>query len=146
MKTKRFFLFLLFAAGLLMTGCTEKVIMPGGAQVVKLDYDVRASQWELYGDCFRATLDVRDITSSVVARGKVDVSRCYRGELDGQDVLTPLPYIRTEMTEVDGNDYIFTTFIDYEWYKGTVNIYVTTSDLFTEYNPGDMSFRVYVTK
>lgn len=145
MKTKRFFLFLLFAAGLLMTGCTEKVIVPG-AQVVKLDYDVRASQWELFGDCFRAVLDVPDITSSVLASGQVDVSRCYPGENNGLDIWTPLPYIRTEMTNENGQDYIYTTFIDYEWTKGTVSIFVTTSDLFVDYNPGDMSFRVFVTK
>ena len=144
MKTKRFFLFLLFAAGLLMTGCTGKVVV-SGAQVIKLDYDVRANQWVLLDDCFRATLDVPDITSSVLANGKVDVSRCYPGDNDGPDVWTPLPCIRTAV-DVENGGGIFTTCIDYEWTKKTVNIFVTTSDLFTDYNPGDMSFRVYITK
>jgi len=145
MKTKRFFLFL-FAAGLLLTGCTEKVFVPS-TNTIKLDYDIRASQWQLDGDAFRVVLDAPDITSNVVAHGNVQVSRCYPGENHGIDIWTPLPFMRTEVTEgTDGKDFYYTTFIDYEWTQGSVSIYVTTSDLYTGVAPGDMSFRVFVTQ
>ena len=145
MKTKRFFLFL-FAAGLLLTSCTEKVFMPA-QEAIKLDYTVYASQWELFGDCYRATLDARDITNDVVAHGNVQVSRCYPGENNGVDIWTPLPYIRTEVWQnPDGSEYYYTTFIDYEWTAGTVWVYVTTSDLYTAEVPGDMEFRVFITQ
>ena len=61
------------------------------------------------------------------------------------DIWTPLPCIRTDVTTgSDGGDYYYTTFIDYEWTVGTVNIFVTTSDLYTGDRPGDMSFRVFI--
>lgn len=145
MKTKRFFL-LLFAAGLMLTGCVQRVVVPG-SNVVKLDYDVYSSQWQEFGDCYRAVLDVPDITQSVLERGNVTVSRCYPRENQGKDVWTPLPCIRTEVTEAEGGgDYFFTTFVDYEWTLGTVSIFVTTTDLFTGEVPPDMFFRVFVTK
>ena len=143
MKTKIIFLFLL-AAILSLTGCTEKVFVPAD-NVVTYDYDVRSNQWQLWGDSFMATLDVRDITRYVVTNGNVTVSRCYPGENNGVDIWTPLPCIRTDVTTgSDGGDYYYTTFIDYEWTVGTVNIFVTTSDLYTGDRPGDMSFRVFI--
>ena len=146
MKTKRFLLFL-FAAGLMLTGCVEKVYVPSGSDVVKLDYDVRSSQWQVFGDSYRVVLDAPDITPRVVSRGDVKVSRIYPRENNGTDILTPLPCIRTEVIEgTGGSDYFYTTFIDYEWTTGTVSIFVSTSDLDTSVVPGDMAFRVFVTK
>lgn len=145
MKMKKILLFL-FSAGLLLTACTEQVLAPG-TDVVYYDYDVYSSQWQLWGDSYRAVLDVPDITRYVVTNGKVEVSRCYPGENNGIDIWTPLPCIRTEVTDAaDGGDYYYTTFIDYEWTERTVSIYVTTSDLFTGDRPGDMSFRVFITQ
>ena len=145
MKTKNIFLFLL-AASLTLTSCTEKVFVPTD-NVVFYDYDVYSSQWKLWGDSFMATLDAPDITRYVVTNGNVQVSRCYPGDNNGVDVWTPLPCIRTEVTTgSDGGDYYYTTFIDYEWTEGTVNIFVTTSDLYTGDRPGDMSFRVFISK
>ena len=145
MKAKRFLLFL-FAAGLLLTGCTEKVYVPT-ADTTKLDYEVRASQWRLEGDSYRVVLDAPDITSTVVAHGNVQVSRCFPGENHGIDIWTPLPFMRTEMeTNANGQNYYYTTFIDYEWTKGSVSVYATASDLYTGYAPGDMYFRVFVTQ
>ena len=144
MKTKRLFLFL-FAAGLFLTSCSNDVLVTN--QVLTYDYDVRSNQWQLFGDCYRAVLDVPDITRRVVANGNVQVSRCYPGENNGYDIWTPLPCIRTEVTEgADGGDYYYTTFIDYEWTVGTVSIYVTASDLYTGDRPNDMSFRVFISQ
>ncbi len=152
MKMKKILLFL-FAAGLLLTACTEQVLAPG-TDVVYYDYDVYSSQWQLWGDSYRAVLDVPDITRYVVTNGKVEVSRCYPGENNGIDIWTPLPCIRTEAyspyayTDGPGDEevYYYTTFIDYEWTERTVSIYVTTSDLYTGDLPGDMHFRVFITQ
>lgn len=145
MRTQKF-LFFLLAASLFFAGCTEKIMMPG-TEVTYLDYDVRSSQWQLWGDTYRAVLDVPDITRYVVSNGNVQVSRCYPGENNGVDIWTPLPCIRTEVTTgSDGGDYYYTTFIDYEWTVGTVSIYVTESDLYTGDRPVDMSFRVFISQ
>lgn len=131
----------------MLTGCVEKVYVPSGSDVVKLDYDVRSSQWQVFGDSYRVVLDAPDITPRVVSRGDVKVSRIYPRENKGTDILTPLPCIRTEVIEgTGGSDYFYTTFIDYEWTTGTVSIFVSTSDLDTSVVPGDMAFRVFVTK
>ena len=85
------------------------------------------------------------ITRQIVRNGNVQVSRCYMGYTEDEDVWTPLPAMRVEVTEgIDGGDYYFTTYTDYEWSAGTVNIFVTTSDLYTEDSPGDMTFRVFI--
>ncbi len=145
MKAKRFFL-LLFAAGTMLTGCVNKVVVPG-SQAVKLDYDVHSSQWKLNDGYYSATLDVPDITTSVVNHGKVDVARRYPGEGEGgRDVWTPLPSMHTDVEVVDGADVYFTTFVDYEWTERTVNVFVTASDLYTGHVPPTMHFRVFVTK
>ena len=138
-------LFIALAAGLLLTGCTKEYYVPS-TPMIKYDYDVRSSQWQLYGDCYCATLDVPAITRSVVTNGNVQVSRCYPGDNNGVDVWTPLPMMRVEVTDGAGGDYYYTTFIDYEWTVGTVNIFVTMSDLYTGDVPGDMSFRVFITE
>ena len=145
MKAKRFFL-LLRAAGMTLTSCVNKVVVPS-SQAVKLDYDVHSSQWQLNDGYYRATLDVPDITTSVVNHGKVDVARRYPGEgRGGSDVWTPLPCMQTEMEVVNGVDVYFTTFVDYEWSERTVDIFVTASDLYTGNVPPTMHFRVFVTR
>lgn len=136
-------LFLVLAAGILLAGCTKEYIMQG-TQMTMFDYDVRSSQWQLWDGYYCATLDVPDITSRIVRNGNVQVSRCYPGATESEDVWTPLPAIRVEVTEGTDGDFYFTTYTDYEWSLGTVNIFVTTSDLYTEDRPGDMTFRVII--
>ena len=145
MKTIKTLLFVL-AAGILFAGCSDDIYVRG-TEMTMYDYDVRSSQWQLWGDAYCASLDVAAITRDVVMNGNVQVSRCYPGDRYGDDVWTPLPAMRVEAVEGnDGGDYFFTTYTDYEWTTGTVNIFVTTSDLYTEDVPGDMSFRVYITR
>ncbi len=138
--------FILLAAGLLLASCSEDVYMQG-TDMTMYDYDVRSSQWQLWGDSWCASLEVPAITQSVLRNGNVQVSRRYPGNMHEDDVWTPLPSMRVEVTEgSDGGDFYYTTFIDYEWTVHTVNIFVTTSDLYTEEVPGDMSFRVIITQ
>lgn len=116
-----------------------------GTEMTYFDYDVRDSQWQLWDGYYCATLDVPAITRQIVRNGNVQVSRCYMGYTEDEDVWTPLPAMRVEVTEgIDGGDYYFTTYTDYEWSAGTVNIFVTTSDLYTADSPGDMTFRVFI--
>ena len=138
--------FILLAAGLLLASCSEDVYMEG-TDMTMYDYDVRSSQWQLWGDSWCASLEVPAITQSVLRNGNVQVSRRYPGNMHEDDVWTPLPSMRVEVTEgSDGGDFYYTTFTDYEWTVRTVNIFVTTSDLYTEEVPGDMSFRVIITQ
>ena len=136
----------LLLAGLLLASCSRDVYMQG-MDMTMYDYDVRSSQWQLWGDSWCASLEVPAITQSVLRNGNVQVSRRYPGNMHEDDVWTPLPSMRVEVTEgSDGGDFYYTTFTDYEWTVRTVNIFVTTSDLYTEEVPGDMSFRVIVTQ
>lgn len=133
-------------AGLFFSGCTKEVFVADN-EPIKLDYTVYSSEWEPFGDCYRAVLDAPDITRSVVAHGNVQVSRCYPGENYGADIWTPLPCIRTYVTVDDyGYDFYYTTFVDYEWTTGTVSIYVTTTDLYTGERPDEMYFRVFISE
>lgn len=111
------------------------------------DYDVRANQWQEGDRYYVVTLDVPAITNHVVRNGNVQVSRCYLGETENDDVWTPLPAMRVEAVPgSDGGEYYFTTYTDYEWSARTVNIFVTTSDLYMEERPGNMTFRVIITQ
>ena len=142
-------LILVLAAGLLLSGCTKQYITQG-TEMFFLDYDVRSSQWifQEYGNYsdegyYRATLDVRDITRDIVKYGNVQVSRYYPQDA----VWTPLPAMRVDtILDSYGNEIFFTTYTDYEWSEGTVDIYVTASDLYAGDVPGDMTFRVYITR
>ena len=139
-------LFILLAAGILLAGCSQDMYVQG-TEMYFYDYDVRSNQWQLWGDSYCATLDVPAITRDILLDGNVQVSRCYPGGVSTEDVWTPLPSMRTDVTVgADGGDFFYTTFIDYEWTVQTVNIFVTTSDLYTEDVPGDMSFRVIITR
>ena len=70
--------------------------------------------------------------------------------LDNKDyVFTPLPFTFTSKTYLNDNPYYYSTHVDFEWRKGAVHIYVTTSDLFTGPDddlviPEAMSFRVAI--
>ncbi|MBQ9660867.1 MAG: hypothetical protein IJV37_06350 [Bacteroidales bacterium] len=145
MKASKFLLVLL-AAGTLLASCTERVVVPA-PEMVKLDYDVRSGDWQLMDDYYMVTLNVPDITRYIVESGNVQVSRCYPGDSNGNDVWTPLPAMRVNVTEgADGADFFYTTYTDFEWTLGTVNVFVTTSDLFTGEQPEAMAFRVYISK
>ena len=79
--------------------------------------------------------------------GNVQVSRCYLGQTENDDVWTPLPAMRVISEPADdGGEYIFTTFTDYEWRALTVDIFVTMSDLYMGDPPDAMTFRVFVTQ
>lgn len=140
-------LILVLAAGLLLTGCTKQYITQG-TEMFYLDYDVRSGDWYFceYGNYsdegyYTISLGVPDITRDIVKYGNVQVSRYYPQD----EVWTPLPAMRVDtILDSDGSEIFFTTYTDFEWSKGTVNIFVTASDLYAGDVPGDMTFRVYI--
>ena len=150
MKTRNLF-FLLVTACLMAVGCTKEYItqqyITQGMDMTLIDFTVKNSNWQIrdvdYGNddegYFQAVLEVPEITRNVIEQGVVMV---YRRFNDGGSVIwTPLPAQRTEKTE-DGLYY--TTFVDFEYSLGRVNIFVTATDLYAGATPGDMSFRVAI--
>ena len=136
---------MLSALGLLLTGCMG--IDSGGTYMKMYDFDVMSSDWQEGQGLFEAIVDVPAITADVVRGGNVQVSRRYRGENNGADIWTPLPAMRTESVPAEGGgEFIFTTYIDYEWTLGSLSVFVTTSDLYTGERPADMSFRIIITR
>ena len=142
----------LLAIALLASACTKEYVTKEyiteetiiqGADMSLIDFNVKSSNWYEGDGYYEAILDVPDITKEVVNNGNVQVSRRYTE--GGSTIWTPLPAMRVSMEVLDdGTEFYYTTFIDFEWSEGRVNIYVTTTDLYTGYNPGDMSFRVAI--
>lgn len=164
MKTAKYSL-LLLAVLALTTSChkeyitrqyiTEEKTIIQGMDMDLIDFTVKENNWIVrevengYDDegFFEAVLEEEKITQDVVDKGVVMV---YRILADGNDmVFTPLPSTFTEKTYMDEEQtkpYYFSTHIDYEWRKGAIHIFVTTSDLFigTTGTPGEMTFRVAI--
>lgn len=149
MKARTFLLFLLVPALLLVSACTKKYYteqytIVEGLDMTLIDFNVKSANWQIWDvpngnddeGYFEAVLEVPEITQEVVDQGVVMVYRRY-----DENVWTPLPAMRTEKTE-DGLYY--TTYVDYEWQKGQISIFVTASDLYAGENPGNMSFRVAI--
>ncbi len=150
MKIRNLFL-LLSAAGLLACSCTKEYVtkqyyeetIVQGMDMTMIDYDISDSNWTLRDGYYEAILDVPEITSEIVEKGLVQVSRLYMD--NGSKIWTPLPAMRVSVTTADdGSDFFFTTYTDFEWSLGTVNVFVTTTDLYTGDTPGDISLRVII--
>ena len=144
------FLLPLMAASLLAAGCTKEYVnkyyeetIINGATMTMLDFNVKSSNWLVRDGYFEAILEVPEITADVVNSGHVEVSRLYND--NGSLTWTPLPSMRVSVDIVDGQDFYYTTYTDFEWNAGYVHIFVTTTDLYTGDNPGDISFRVIIT-
>ena len=136
----------LLAIALLGSACTkeyyEETIIQG-TEMTMLDFNVRSANWQIRDGYFEAVLEVPEITADVVNKGHVQVSRLYND--NGVKTCTPLPAMRVSVEELDGEDFYYTTYTDFEWSVGFVHIFVTTTDLFTGDNLGDISFRVIIT-
>ena len=150
MKATKFLLSLL-VAGLLAGGCTKQYVTEEyiyqGLDMTLIDFTVKNNNWGYreveYGNedegYFEAILEVPEITKDVIEQGVVMVYRRFND--GGSTIWTPLPAQRTEKTS-DGLYY--TTFVDFEYSLGRVNIFVTATDLYAGVKPGDMTFRVAI--
>ena len=149
------FLIPLAAVLLMATGCTKEYVtkqyvtqqVMGGMDMSLIDFEVKNENWtqrfiENGNDdegYFEAILQVPEITDEVIQKGLVLV---YERLEEG--IWTPLPAQRTERTTVDDKPFNYTTFTDFEYQKGQVNVYVTTTDLYAGEKPGAKHFRVAV--
>lgn len=150
------FLIPLAAVLLMATGCTKEYVtkqyvteqkIVQGMDMSLIDFEVKSENWtQRYMDnlnddegYYEAVLQVPEITEEVIKKGLVLV---YERLEEG--IWTPLPAQRTERATVDGNPFNYTTFTDFEYQKGQVNVYVTTTDLYAGQKPGAKYFRVAV--
>ncbi len=141
----------MIAVSIFAVGCTKEYVtneyyeetIVKGTEMTMLDFNVRSSNWQMREGYFEAILEVPEITGEVVNDGHVQVSRLYND--DGIMTWTPLPSMRVSVDKVDDQDFYYTTYTDFEWSAGYVHIFVTTTDLYTGDNPGDISFRVIIT-
>ena len=145
---RKTFALILFAT-LLLAGCTKQYVTEEtiiqGSTMTFVDFTVKSNQWQLddVSGFFMAWLSVPEITQDVLDKGAIGVSRRL-WDNSGQTYWTPLPIVRAEQDVVDGSDYLFSTYIDYEWTVGNVYIYVTATDFYTGDVPEEMSFRVTI--
>jgi hypothetical protein len=152
------FLIPLAAVLLLATGCTKEYVTKqyvtqqviGGMDMSLIDFEVKSENWtqrtvqngnddEGY---FEAILQVPEITDEVIQQGLVLVYERLEG--GNNSIWTPLPAQSTQRDIVDNQPFNYTTFTDFEYQKGQVNVYVTTTDLYAGMKPGTKYFRVAV--
>lgn len=150
-------LFPLAAVVLLASGCTKEYVTHEhitqqviGMDMSLIDFEVQSKNWsqrEISNGnddegFFEAVLEVPEITKEVLEKGLVLVyERLEGGE---KPVWTPLPAMYTDRVIIDDAPYNYTTFTDFEYQLGQVNIYVTTTDLYAGEKPGAKHFRVAV--
>ena len=150
------FLLPLAAVLLMASACTKEYVTKQyvteqkiiqGMDMSLIDFDVDSEKWtQRYIDngadnegFFEAILEVPEITDEVIQKGLVLVYECLE-----EGIWTPLPAERTERTIEDGKTINYTTFTDFEYQKGQVNVFVTTTDLYAGTKPGPKYFRVAV--
>ena len=150
------FLLPLAAVLLMASGCTKEYVTKQyvteqkiiqGMDMSLIDFEVKSEKWaqllveNLNDDegYYEAILEVPEITDEVIKKGLVLVYECLE-----EGIWTPLPAQRTERTTVDGNPFNYSTFTDFEYQKGQVNVFVTTTDLYAGIKPGPKYFRVAV--
>ena len=140
MKANRLFLSAIAAVALL-SSCSKDFffedVKDNSIQMSHYDYSVRSSDWELAtsnegGYYLFTTLSVPEITRNVVNNGTVTVSWGQKGD-DGNTIWTPLPAVRAHVMDYDTeNEYLYSTYLDYDWTVGSVYVYLTATDLFVE--------------
>ena len=141
MKANRLFL-LAIAAVAFLSSCTKENYLSGDSLTMShYDYRIGSYDWEIVsgnngGDYLIAKLSVPEITRNVVNYGTVTVS-WEQVDKYGSTYWTPLPVSRAEALDYGSDQqYLYSTYLDYEWSAGSVYVYFTATDLFVE---NDMS-------
>ncbi len=141
----------MLAAMAFLTSC-EKYYYTEGTKIKQYTYNVTSKDWDKVevmenGFNLMVQLDVPAITSSVVNKGDVMVSRQLKDNA-GQIYWTPLPVVRAEAENFGLDDQIlYSTYLDYEWTVSTVYVYFTATDFFVDPDPKywpDMVLKVTV--
>lgn len=134
-----------------LTSC-EKYYYTEGVKIKQYTYNVTNKDWDKVevmenGFNLMVQLDVPAITSSVVNKGDVMVSRQLKDKA-GQIYWTPLPVVRAEAEDFGlDSQVLYSTYLDYEWTVGAVYVYFTATDFFVDPDPKywpDMVLKVTV--
>lgn len=152
MKANRIILLALAAAALL-SSCTKRYYtVEEGTQMSHFDFSIKSNDWLLEdaeggGYLLSVKLDVPAITREVVDYGTITVARRL-SDGKGNIYWTPLPCVRAESIDYGTSDeYLYSTYLDYEWTVGSVYVYFTATDLYVEPDKADwpsMDLRVTV--
>ena len=121
-----------------LSSCTKDNYYPSDSLTMyHYDYTVMRGDWQLAsgnngGYYLYAKLSVPEITRNVVEYGTVTISWEQKDEY-GSTYWTPLPVSRAEALDF-GSDkqYLYSTYLDYEWSVGNVYVYYTATDFFVE--------------
>ena len=126
----------MLAAMAFLTSC-EKYYYTEGTKIKQYTYNVTSKDWDKVevmenGYNLMVQLDVPAITSNVVNKGDVMVSRQLKDKA-GQIYWTPLPVVRAEAENFGLDDQIlYSTYLDYEWTVSTVYVYFTATDFYVD--------------
>lgn len=117
-------------------------------------FHVKDADWEyIEGDynmncCFRATVNMPEITADILKTGLVKMYRVFDYGLKSETQME-MPYIRhNEYTDNVGALCFYTETLDYEFSDGLVSVFFTRSDFMYEddvnINPKAMDFRCVI--
>ncbi|MDR3327473.1 MAG: hypothetical protein LBT04_05020 [Prevotellaceae bacterium] len=109
-------------------------------KVIDLQADVYSWQYsnDIDNNFYFVGFNVPEITDLVYNSGIVSMSIEYWAT-DGSNFQTSLPNVRHFEAWENGNLFLWTRTIDFEYYRGGVSVFVTNSD-FVDERPGNMRF------
>ena len=157
MKAKRLFILLALAAVAMLSACNKYEVYEG-VLLYQRDFNVKSTDWSVLeatdasgnpngGYILSVKLNVPEITQKVVEYGQVTVSRKLYDE-KGNVYWTPLPCSRAEAIDYNTEkEYLYSTYLDYEWGYGNVDVFFTATDLYVDENKDNrpaMELRVTV--
>lgn len=129
---------------------TQEIIQGPSIQTVQIG--VPQSSWGYsYQDnnnYFYATVDMPEITKSILKTGLVKMYRVY--DLGSRnEAQMEMPFTRLKEEQVNGGDWVFyTEAVDYEFSEGKITIFYTVSDFNYELDetfvPESMDFRCVI--
>ena len=126
-----------------LASCQQEYIQQDN--LYSVEYDLRPGDWTAMDTFFSATLDVREITKSVLHNGTV---QCFIVYEDGSQACLPMTrylsyeYVNEETGTTETAYY--QKMIDFEYSVGTVNVYYSMSDFYYEQYPEKMTIRVVI--
>lgn len=126
-----------------LASCQQEYIQQDN--LYSVEYDLRPGDWTAMDTFFSATLDVKEITKSVLRNGTV---QCFLVYEDGSQACLPMTRYLSYEYENEGTGTTETAYyqkmIDFEYSVGTVNVYYSMSDFYYEQYPEKMTIRVVI--
>lgn len=151
MKAKKILLLAAAAFAIFTVSSCKKeyYVTEDGLQMSHIDFTVKSTDWteveEADGSSWLSVqLDVPQITKNVVDYGMVTMSRRLFDE-NNKTVWIPLPVVTAEATGYGTEEqYLYSTYLDFEWSVGYVMVYYTGTDLMLDDVNPDMDLRVTI--